>query len=150
MSYQNGVPDAPRQRGTERNSRLVGPRPMVEINCVGLPLAGPVVYVAWNGQECLYVGASRNGCRRAFSNNTIKLAKRITAIQFHSCKTFQSALSLEQQLTEKFQPKLSQALYEIVLCPKCSEPARICRTRRGRARKCNCCGQSGVPVVKTI
>lgn len=72
-------------------------------------LHGPMVYIWWRGDICMYVGASSYGIRRVLSPNHIVLGKmwHEDTIEMLRFATRKAAFDTERQLIEKYNPRLN-------------------------------------------
>ena len=71
-----------------------------------------IVYAAWMGKDCLWVGMSRVGLNRPFVNYRLKaFLGEVTHIDYWYCKDANEALAREVYLRSMFFPILDRSGY---------------------------------------
>lgn len=69
-----------------------------------------LVYVAWDASACLYVGMSKRGLRRPFTNAILQRRwPEIERLEIHTCQNDSEALTLEGKLTAELKPTLNRS-----------------------------------------
>ena len=101
---------------------------------------GPLVYVAFARKKCIYVGMSKVGLGRPFTNRNVRARQsKVTRIQVHLCESVRSAVDLEADLTYRLKPLFKNKMHEDSECAKCHAKIKICRTYRRRRNLCRPC-----------
>ena len=70
--------------------------------------SGPLVYIAWKGSQCLYVGMSSRGLARPFTNQRV-LKSGATNLELRWCVDIEAARYLESKLIFDLNPPLNKA-----------------------------------------